>query len=173
MAGAFYHKKKGETGMYLILLGIWIILNGKFTLEILAFGLAVCAFLYLFICKFTDYSVKRDWQLIKRLPEIMKYMYLLVKEIIKANLAVIHLILSGREEIQPVLVNFKTDLKTDIARAFLANAITLTPGTITVSLSGDDYVVHCLDQELAYGMDNTVFVLQLAELEKDGRGKRL
>ena len=30
-----------------------------------------------------------------------------------------------------------------------------------------------MDQELAYGMDNTVFVLQLAELEKDGRGKRL
>lgn len=31
----------------------------------------------------------------------------------------------------------------------LANSITLTPGTITVSLEDDEYVVHCLDKELA------------------------
>lgn len=151
--------------MYLILLGIWMILNGQFTLEILAFGLGVCGLLYLFICKFTAYDAKQDWRLIKRFPEVVKYLYTLVKEIIKANAAVLHLIVSEREEIQPVLVNFKPDLKTDAAKAFLANAITLTPGTITVSLSGEEYAVHCLDQELAKGLDCSVFVEYLKRLE--------
>ena len=152
--------------MYLIFLAIWIILNGQVTGEILAFGLAICALLYLFVCKFTNYSVKKDLQLIRRFPEILYYVFVLIKEIIKANLAVIHLIVSGREEIEPVLVSFRAKLKSNTARAFMANAITLTPGTITVSLTEEEYVVHCLDQELAYGMDQTIFVNLLTELEQ-------
>ncbi len=52
---------------------------------------------------------------------------------------------------KPALVRFKTDLKTKQARVVLANSITLTPGTITVTLEEDEYVVHCLDKELAEG----------------------
>ena len=46
-----------------------------------------------------------------------------------------------------------------------ANSITLTPGTITVSLSDDEYVVHCLDKELAQGIDSSVFVELLKRIE--------
>lgn len=159
--------------MYLVLLGIWIILNGKITLEIVIFGLVICAMLYAFLCRFLNYSVKKDLHFLKRIPGVVYYAVVLIKEIIKANLAVIHLIVSGRDEIQPVLVNFKTKLKSETARAFMANAITLTPGTITVSLTEDEYVVHCLDQELAYGMDQTVFTELLTDLEsKEGSGKK-
>lgn len=70
------------------------------------------------------------------------------------------------EEIQPALVSFHSDLKTSVGKAFLANAITLTPGTITVTLEDSEYVVHCLDEELAVGMAESVFVERLTELEK-------
>ena len=94
-------------------------------------------------------------------------MCVLIREIVKANFAVIPMILSEREEIEPTLVSFRTDLKTPSARAFLANAITLTPGTITVHLEEDSYVVHCLDESLADGMDDSVFVKLLSEMEQD------
>ena len=58
-------------------------------------------------------------------------------------------------------------MKTSVGKAFLANAITLTPGTITVLLEDSEYVVHCLDESLAEGMDDSVFVKLLTELEKD------
>ena len=93
-------------------------------------------------------------------------MFVLVREIVKANYAVMKLILSSRYEIEPVIVKFKTDLKTTPARILLANSITLTPGTITVSLEGDEYVVHCLDKELAKGINSSIFVTLLSRLER-------
>ena len=70
-----------------------------------------------------------------------------------------------KEEIQPELVTFHTDVKTPAGRAFLANAITLTPGTITVSLEGDTYVVHCLDESMAAGLADAKLEQMLHELE--------
>ena len=46
-----------------------------------------------------------------------------------------------------------------------ANSITLTPGTITVSLKGDELVIHCLDKTMAEGMEDTVFERLLEKME--------
>ena len=72
---------------------------------------------------------------------------------------------------EPVLVSFSSDMKTDLGKAFLANAITLTPGTITVMLENSEFVVHCLDKSLAAGMDSSVFVQLLKKLETDKEEK--
>ena len=97
---------------------------------------------------------------------MLQYVFVLITEIIKANFAVIRMIMSSRYEIEPAIVRFKTDLKTTPARVLLANSITLTPGTITVSLEEDEYVVHCLDKELAEGINRSVFVTLLRKLER-------
>ena len=102
----------------------------------------------------------------KKIPKMFRYLCVLILEIIKANFAVLHMILSEKEELEPTLVSFHSDMKTPTGRALLANAITLTPGTITVNLEDSDYVVHCLDESLAVGMDDSVFVELLSELEK-------
>lgn len=75
------------------------------------------------------------------------------------------MILSPKFKNEPVIVQFRTDLKSKMARVLLANSITLTPGTITVSLEDDVYTVHCLDKRLAEGMDTSVFVRLLRKLE--------
>ena len=105
----------------------------------------------------------------KKLFQILHYVFVLIKEIIKANFAVIKMITSSRYEIEPAVVRFKTDLKTTPARILLANSITLTPGTITVMLENDEYEVHCLDKSLAEGMNSSVFVKLLEEMEGDGK----
>ena len=93
------------------------------------------------------------------------YFWVLVKEIVKANVCVLRMILSPRLVPEPMLVYFKTDLKTNMAKVILANSITLTPGTITVSVEGDVFCVHCLDKELAEGIENSVFVQLLERME--------
>jgi multicomponent Na+:H+ antiporter subunit E len=90
----------------------------------------------------------------------------LIREIVKANGAVIHLILTQKEEVQPQLVTFQSDLETTTGRAFLANAITLTPGTITVALEENSYTVHCLDEGMAEGLCHSEFEERIRELEK-------
>lgn len=152
--------------MFLLFFLIWVIFNGQLTWEIAAFGVVISAVMYLFICKFMGYRPEMDLLLCRKILLILQYVLVLLKEIVKANYAVMKMILSSRYEIEPVIVKFKTDLKTTPARILLANSITLTPGTITVSLEGDEYVVHCLDKELAKGINSSIFVTLLRRLER-------
>lgn len=152
--------------MYIIFFLIWVIFNGRFTLEIAVFGAVIAGVMYAFICKFMNYRPWTDVLLLKKLIYILEYVFILLKEIIKANYLVVKMIMTSRYELEPAIVRFKVDLKTTPARIMLANSITLTPGTITVSLEGDEYVVHCLDRELAEGIDSSVFVTLLRKLER-------
>ena len=152
--------------MFLLYFILWIIFNGNLTLEICLIGLVVAAVMFTFTCRFLDHSIAAERLMIAKAWEFACYAVVLVKEIIKANFAVMHMILSEREELEPALVSFRSDLKTPVCRTLLANAITLTPGTITVSLEENEYVVHCLDESLAEGVDRSVFVERISGLEK-------
>ena len=152
--------------MYLIFFLIWVIFNGQFTPEIAVFGLIIEGLMYAFICKFMGYKPRADIIMAKKFFYLIQYVFILVKEIVKANFAVIRMITSSRYELEPAVVRFKTDLKSAPARIMLANSITLTPGTITVSLTGDEYVVHCLDKSLAEGINSSIFVTLLRRLER-------
>ncbi|MCI9427546.1 MAG: Na+/H+ antiporter subunit E [Eubacterium sp.] len=151
--------------MYLVFLLLWILLNGQLTGEIVCFGIVIAGAMYAFFCKFMDYSIEKDILLLRKLPLILLYILVLFWEIIKANVSAIRLTLSYRNEIDPVIVQFQTGLKTDLANVVLANSITLTPGTITVAMEEDELTVHALDVSLAAGMDDSVFVHMLRRME--------
>lgn len=152
--------------MFILFFIIWVIFNGQLTLEIALFGVGISAVMYWFICKFFGYSIKREAVNIKLTGYVIKYIAVLVWEIIKANVQVVKMIGTSRYELEPALVTFHTELKTESARVLLANSITLTPGTITVSLDGDEYMVHCLDKSLGAGIDESVFVKMLTKMEE-------
>ena len=151
--------------MLLLFFIAWIVFNGRITLEIVLFGIAVAGLMFGFICKFMDYSLEKERALYKKLPLFGKYVALLIREIINANLTVCKMILTRREVMEPVIVKVHTNLKTETAKVILANSITLTPGTITVSLTGQELLVHCLDKTLAEGMEDSAFVKLLEEME--------
>lgn len=151
--------------MLLLFFLAWVVFNGRLTLEIALFGIAVAGAVFFFVCWFMDYSLKQELRLYRLLPAFVQYLYYLMKEIILANLTVIRLILTRKEEMEPVLVHVRADLKSETARVILANSITLTPGTITVSLTEDKLLVHCLDKSLSEGMDDSVFVRLLQKME--------
>ena len=151
--------------MFIVYFLLWIIFNGSFTLEICIFGIVIAAVMFLFSCKFMDYSVAKELHNYKKLFLFVRYLVFLIKEIFKANQNVIHMILTQKEEIQPELVTFHTDVKTPAGRAFLANAITLTPGTITVSLEDSKYTVHCLDESMAEGLNGSEFEQYMKRFE--------
>lgn len=151
--------------MFIAFFLLWIIFNGSLTLEIAIFGLMVSAVIYLFLCKFMNFSLKKDIYYMKKLPLLIQYMYVLVKEIAIANVAAIKLVLSTKQVIEPCIVRFRTDLKSGLSRFLLANSITLTPGTITVSVEDDLFTVHCLDKSMSEGMDESAFVQLLRKIE--------
>ena len=153
--------------MLLLFFAVWIVFNGRITAEILLFGVAVAGLMLAFACRFMDYSLENERAFYKKIPWFCKYVLLLIREIVKANLAVCRLILTRKEVAEPVIVKIHTNLKTDTAKVMLANSITLTPGTITVSLADQELLVHCLDKTLAEGMEDSDFVKLLEAMEQE------
>ena len=154
--------------MLLLFFLVWIIFNGAITTESCIFGVVVAFLMFGFVCKFMDYSWRKEKLLIQRSGYFLLYLGNLLIEIVRANVSVCHFVLSDRDEIHPVMVSFHTTLKSGLARVILTNSITLTPGTITVSLQGDEVIVHCLDRSLAEGMENSSFVKMLEHMERIG-----
>lgn len=154
--------------MFVVFFMMWVIFNGQWTTEIALLGLFLCAALYLFAWKFMGYGPAQDLHALQRLPRALAYLWTLLVEIFKANIHVMRLILSPQYEVEPELIEFRTKLQTDPARAVLADSITLTPGTITVLVEGDRFVVHALDKTLGDGVDDSDFERRLLKME----GKR-
>ncbi|MBD5464846.1 MAG: Na+/H+ antiporter subunit E [Lachnospiraceae bacterium] len=154
--------------MLFIFFLLWVIFNGRLTLEIAVFGIVISVLIYWFICKFMDWSIQKDLWILKISGLLIQYAFILMIEIFKANIATIKMIFTEKYEREPVLVSFETSLKSKALRVLLANSITITPGTITVSLEGNRYLVHCLDKDFGEGIEDSAFVKLLEKMEKAG-----
>ena len=152
--------------MFLLYFLLWVIFNGRVTLEICLLGLVIAGALLAFSCRFMEYSLARERKVYRSIFLFPRYCRLLVTEIVKANVSAMRMILTQREEIEPALVSFRTDLKSQAGKALLANTITLTPGTITVTLETCEYTVHCLDESMAEGIQESAFVAYIRKFEE-------
>lgn len=155
--------------LYITLFLLWVILNGKFNLEICLFGLALSAAIAVFARKQLGYGQGGKRRTFRYYLLAVWYGAVLVIEIIKANIAVLKIAFARRLNFQPALVYFNVGLKEDRSRVLLADSITMTPGTITVILEDGRYCVHCLDESLAKGIDRSVFVKLLEKMEEASR----
>ena len=61
---------------------------------------------------------------------------------VRSNLDVAYRVLHPDLPIRPGIVKVRTTLRSEMARTFLANSITLTPGTLSVDIDGQDLYVH-------------------------------
>ena len=113
--------------VFLLFFAVWMILNGKVTAEICIFGVLISAALFYFMCRYMEYSLKKELLLFRLIPLFIRYFGVLVKEIVKANVCVLKIILSPELQPEPAFVYVDTDCKTGLARVLLANSITLTP----------------------------------------------
>lgn len=151
--------------MYFVFLLLWVVFNGRVTAEILAVGAVLSAAFQWFVCRYLGRTLEDEKKTLRRLPQLAKYVLVLLYEIFKANFDVIRLILSPSQEVEPQLVEVRTDLRENSLRAMLANSITLTPGTITVRIMSGYLQVHCLDRSLAEGLDDSSFLRLLRRME--------
>jgi len=124
----------------------WLLLSGHYTPFLLAAGLASS----LLIAWFSDRLmsvVDREGHPIHLTIGALTYWPWLLWEIAKSAWDVTRRILDPKLPISPVHVRLKAGQHSDVGRVTYANSITLTPGTITIELEGDDLLVHALTRE--------------------------
>ncbi len=81
----------------------------------------------------------------RRLLHLVIYLPVFFWEMFKANFDVAYRVIHPRMPIRPGIVAIKTELKTDIGKLFLANSITLTPGTLTMDVRGEYLFIHWIN----------------------------
>ena len=152
--------------MYVALFILWIIFNGRLTPEVAVIGLVISAVIVFFMCRFMDYSIRKEKALYMLIPWLIRYFFILLTEIIKANIATAGFVLNPKIEVEPRIVTFKPDIRSGFLKAVLANSITLTPGTITINIEDGEYTIHCLDLDLATDIGESVFVKELYKAQE-------
>ncbi len=81
----------------------------------------------------------------RRILYILQFSFVFLVALVKSNIQVAKIVINPKLPVNPGIVKFKTTLKSDFAKMVLANTITLTPGTLTVDLSGDEFYIHWLN----------------------------
>jgi multicomponent Na+:H+ antiporter subunit E len=145
---------------------LWIVLNGRVTLELILLGIPIAAAVFLFAHFAFGYSVRNEVRIIRYTPLALWYLVTLVVEIFKASLHVMGIIINPATRPDPVLIEFDSGLPSTFQNVVLANSITLTPGTVTVEMKGDHFLVHCLIPEYAEGISESSFVKLLRRMNQ-------
>jgi len=135
----------------------WIVLSGKFEPLLLWLGGLSSFFVAYYFYDLLFPAMEPGY--VKVFFRFIRYTPWLMWEIIKANFHLLYLAFHPRMEelIDPHIITFKTSLTSDIAITALANSITLTPGTITISADSDGvFKVHAIDRESAESLPGTM-----------------
>lgn len=92
------------------------------------------------------------------------YIAWLSMEMILSAAFVVRCVLSPRMPIQPQLIQFESEQPNDLAKVILGNSITLTPGTLTVDIDGNRFLVHALSDPTAEGLIDGQMQTKVARL---------
>jgi multicomponent Na+:H+ antiporter subunit E len=113
----------------------------KVTLINIIVGVVISFIVTLFMSKYS-LKVKGKVFHIHRYFWAFIYLFIFLWECLKANIDVAYRVLHPGLPVKPGIVKAKTNLTTDVAKTFLANSITMTPGTITVDIIDDNFFIH-------------------------------
>lgn len=147
--------------LFILSLIFWLLLTFKLTLPNIMVGCIASLICTLF---FTRFFISNVYKLLqpRRYFWFVIYLFIFVRECIKANLDVAYRVLHPAMPIRPGIVKVKTTLKSDFAKMLLANSITMTPGTISVDIIDDYLYIHWIyirseDPEIYTGMITGAF----------------
>lgn len=132
--------------LWLLLTGGWLLLSAPFSVQELIFGMVTAGIIALL--PLGGNKLYGEVSLMpKRLIYAVAYLFKFLGAVVKSNLDVAFRVLHPKLPINPGIVKVKTRLSSRMGRLFLANSITLTPGTITVESEGEDLYIHWLNVE--------------------------
>ena len=125
-----------------ILSMLWLLLSGHYNPLLLSLGFASVVMTLVVSARMN--VVDREGHPVHLALRGLLYWPWLIKEIVIANVDVAKAILGVTDDIRPSLFTIKASQQSDLGRTIYANSITLTPGTVTIGMDGDELTIHAL-----------------------------
>ena len=129
-----------------ILLLVWLLFSGKFDAFHIGTGVAAVLFV-MWLDRRLGSACLDDARVPLKLRPLRLAAYLgwLMWQMILSSIEVARVIFSP-ERANPALITFRSPQPHVVAKVVLGNSITLTPGTLTLDIEGDRYLVHSLSE---------------------------
>ena len=156
---------------FFVLFGFWLGLSGHVDISstedqyLIGCGLLSCALVTYIVQR--EHILDEEGHLVHLLRRLAGYVPWLLWEIVKANIDVAARVWSPTLRIEPQLVRVPCELKTDLGTVIYANSITLTPGTVTVSVDMEtkELLVHALSAQAAQSLTDGGMHTRVKKLE--------
>jgi multicomponent Na+:H+ antiporter subunit E len=161
-----------------LLLGLWLLLSGHYDVFHISMGVFSALIVVVLNVRLRKYyffeeelaeakaRMKDVFTVKLRYGRVLFYVPWLIWQIVVASLQVAAVVLNPKMPIDPALLRFKTELPNTSAKVILGNSITLTPGTITVQIKGDEFLVHALMEASSSGIVDDSLPGEVAKLYK-------
>lgn len=125
----------------IVLLGIWFSLTLSTDIQEITLGVVVS----LIIAIATHGALTGNLFTLlnpRKCLAVINYVFYFLGQMVKANIDVFLRIFRPVIPIKPGIVKARLTIKSERAKAIVANSITLTPGTITIDIIGEEIFVH-------------------------------
>lgn len=152
---------------FISLMGFWYLMSGFFDLTHTIMGLVSVAIVmginYQFKA-FSFYENETDVLNDIRFFYVPYYLGWLMVQIIISGIEVAKILLTPSLPIQTSIVRFKVDFPNPHCKMILGNSITLTPGTLTVDINDDEFIVHAISPASFEGLASDKMPQQVLRL---------
>lgn len=151
----------------ILLMGLWLLLSGHYDLFHITLGVISVLIVSLLNAKINHLQFFSkdvpEWERMQ-FGRALAYIPWLLWQIVLASLQVAFVVLSPRMPVDPSLLRFRANLPNAGARVILGNSITLTPGTLTIEIHNDVFLVHSLIPESYESLVDGSMPVRVAQL---------
>lgn len=157
--------------LYLIFLAIgltifWLLMSGYWDNPLLL----ILGAISIALCLFIAWKIEKKYpfhKAISLLPSLPLFWLWLFKEVILANVDVLKRIwFPGKYPLSPIIRTLPMSQQTRLGKTTYANAITLTPGTISMDVKGNEVTVYGLIKETVDDLEIGAMDKRVSQLEK-------
>jgi multicomponent Na+:H+ antiporter subunit E len=155
-------------------MAFWLIMSGHYDLMHVSFGI-----FSVIIVLLINHPVRKrlfslgepSAALRQSLVRLLYYVPWLLWQIVIASLQVAYVVLHPKCPVDPAVLRFKTRLRNTSSRVILGNSITLTPGTITLEIEQEEFLVHSLMDISSSGIIDGTLPSEVAKLYERSPGQ--
>ena len=161
-----YNQKNHLLKVFILIFIFWFLLSGMTNLLMIMLGL-FSSFLVVWIINKMDLVDHEVSFHNFNIGKLIMYFFWLLREIIVSNLKVCLYIVTPNKKINPEIIKIKSSQNSEFANVLYANSITLTPGTVTIDVDKNDFIVHTLDTQFKESLEKNIMDQKILSTEQN------
>lgn len=154
---------------FILMMSFWLILSGYFDFFHISLGVVSVITVLWFntnLRRYVFYDENVNTKSGFRILRFFYFLIFLVWEIITSSFRIAFLIIHPQMPIKTGIIKFRTNLPNMVAKVILGNSISLTPGTVTLQIQGDEFLVHSLTKESDEAHIDHTLAVEVSKLYK-------